>query len=71
MEHVHHTFDAVETLPTLNEIEKQLRKLGCTKEQVRRHVDQMTVSRSQDAKESRPRRPRYNHHLDWLSSHRL
>jgi hypothetical protein len=70
MQHVHDTLDALETLPTLNEIEKQLRKLGCTKEQVRRHVDQVTVSRSQDAKES-PRRPRYNHYLDWLSSHRL
>ena len=63
----HDAFDE----PTIEEIEQRLRKLGCTKEQVRRHVDKVTVSRSQGAKESRTRRPRHNHHLDWLSSHRL
>jgi hypothetical protein len=31
------TFEKVESWPTIEEIERQLRKLGCTKEQVRRH----------------------------------
>jgi hypothetical protein len=40
----------VEGWPTIGEIERRLRKLGCTKEQVRRHVDQVEMSRIEAAK---------------------
>ena len=40
----------VETWPTIEEIERHLRKLGCTKEQVRRHLDQVAMSRIEAAK---------------------
>jgi hypothetical protein len=40
----------VESWPTIEEIERRLRKLGCTKEQVRRHVDQVAMSRIEAAK---------------------
>jgi hypothetical protein len=39
------TFEKVESWPTIEEIERRLRKLGCTKEQVRRHLDQVATSR--------------------------
>jgi hypothetical protein len=39
-----------ESWPTVEEIERRLRKLGCTKEQVKRHVDQVTMSRIEAAK---------------------
>jgi len=46
----------VETWPTIEEIERRLRKLGCTKEQVRRHLDQVAMSRSEAAREkAKPR----------------
>jgi hypothetical protein len=35
----------VERWPTIEEIERRLRKLGCTKEQVTRHLDQVAMSR--------------------------
>ena len=35
----------VESWPTIEEIERRLRKLGCTKEQVKRHLDQVAMSR--------------------------
>jgi hypothetical protein len=41
----------VESWPTIEEIERRLRKLGCTKEQVRRHLDQVAMSRIEAAKE--------------------
>ena len=41
----------VESWPTIEEIERRLRKLGCTKEQVRRHLDQVAMSRIQAARE--------------------
>jgi hypothetical protein len=41
----------VESLPTIEEIERHLRKLGCTKEQVRRHLDQVAISRIEAARE--------------------
>lgn len=51
------TFEKVESWPakreiwsTIEEIERRLRKLGCTKEQVRRHVDQVAMSRIEAAK---------------------
>jgi hypothetical protein len=40
----------VENWPTIEEIERRLRKLGCTKEQVRRHLDQVAMSRIEAAK---------------------
>jgi hypothetical protein len=39
----------VESWPTIEEIERHLRKLGCTKEQVRRHLDQVAMSRIEAA----------------------
>jgi hypothetical protein len=47
------TFESSETSPTIKEIEKRLRKLGCTKEQVSRHVEQVTKSRTQPAEQKR------------------
>ena len=44
------TFEEVESWPTIEEIERRLRKLGCTKEQVRRHLDQVVMSRVEAAK---------------------
>ena len=41
----------VESWPTIEEIERRLRKLGCTKEQVRRHLDQVAISRIEAARE--------------------
>ena len=41
----------VESWPTIEEIERRLRKLGCTKEQVKRHLDQVAMSRTEAARE--------------------
>ena len=50
------TFEKVESWPTIEEIERRLRKLGCTQEQVRRHVDQVAMSRIEAAREkAKPR----------------
>ena len=58
------TFEKVESWPakieswsTIEEIERRLRKLGCTKEQVRRHLDQVAMSRIEAARE-KPRSKR-------------
>ena len=45
------TFEDAESWPTIEEIERRLRKLGCTKEQVRRHLDQVSTSRTEAASE--------------------
>ena len=45
------TFERVESWPTIEEIERRLRKLGCTREQVRRHLDQVAMSRVEAARE--------------------
>ena len=45
------TFKSVESWPTIEEIERRLRKLCCTQEQVRRHLDQVAMSRIEAAKE--------------------
>jgi hypothetical protein len=45
------TFEKVENWPTIDEIERRLRKLGCTKEQVRRHLDQVAMSRDEATRE--------------------
>ena len=47
MEQYDDTFENVETSPSIKEIEKRLRRLGCTKEQVRRHLDQVIKSRTE------------------------
>jgi hypothetical protein len=44
------TVKQAESLPTIEEIERRLRKLGCTKEQVKRHLDQVTMSRIEAAR---------------------
>jgi hypothetical protein len=55
------TFEKVESWPTIEEIERRLRKLGCTKEQVRRHLVQVAMSRIEAAREKpKPRRA-----VDW------
>jgi hypothetical protein len=47
MEQYDDTFEAEESQAvSIKDIEKHLRKLGCTKEQVRRHVDQVTYTKS-------------------------
>ena len=43
------TFEKAESWPTIEEIEQ--RKLGCTREQVRRHLDQVAMSRVEAARE--------------------
>jgi hypothetical protein len=45
------TFEKIESWPTIEEIERHLRKLGCTNEQVRRHLDQVAMSRIEAASE--------------------
>jgi len=63
MEQYDDTFEAEEAPPSIQEIEKHLRKLGCTKEQVRRHIEHVTQSRTEPVNKKRGRnRP---HKLDW------
>ena len=62
MEKYDDTLETVDALPTIKEIEKRLRKLGCTKEQVNRHLDQVTKSRA--APVSGRDRNR-QHKIDW------
>jgi hypothetical protein len=64
MEQYDDTFQAEEALPpNIKEIEKRLRKLGCTKEQVRRHIEDLTKSRNEPVRKTRGKnRP---HVLDW------
>jgi hypothetical protein len=52
----HDTFDQVELLPTIEEIELRLRKLGCTKNQVRFHLEQVTLGRQTPEQPKRKRR---------------
>jgi hypothetical protein len=52
----HDTFDQVELLPTIKAIEVQLRKLGCTRDQVRLHVEQVTLGRQAPEQPKRKRR---------------
>jgi hypothetical protein len=49
------TSEKVENWPTIEQIERRLRKLGCTKEQVKRHLDQVAMSRLEPPKEKRTR----------------
>ena len=63
MEQYDDTFETVDAPPTVKEIEKRLRKLGCTKEQVSRHLDQVTKSRT--APVSEKRNQNCQHKIDW------
>ena len=54
MEQYDDSFETEEAPPTsIKEIEKRLRKLGCTKEQVRRHVEHVTKSRTEPVSKAR------------------
>ena len=63
MEQYDDTFETLDPPPTIKEIEKRLRKLGCTKEQVSRHLDQVTKSRTAPVKEKRSKN--HQHKIDW------
>jgi hypothetical protein len=56
------TFEAADSSPTLKEIEKRLRRLGCTKDQVSRHLEQVTKSRTKPVAKKAKNRP---HRIDW------
>jgi len=64
MEQYDDTFEAEESQAvSIKDIEKHLRKLGCTKEQVRRHVNQVTKSRTEPvSKKQLKNKP---HRFDW------
>ena len=63
MEHYDDSFENLDALPTVKEIEQRLRTLGCTKEQISRHLNQVAKSRIQPA-EQKPTKRR-DHQLDW------
>ena len=49
MEQYDDTFQPADDVPTIKEIEKRLRRLGCTNEQVSRHLEQVTRGRTKPA----------------------
>jgi hypothetical protein len=51
------TFEKVESWPTIEQIERRLRQLGCTKEQVKRHLDQVALSRTEAVKKKTKQDP--------------
>ena len=58
MEQYDDTFEADEVPPpSIKEIEKRLRKLGCTKEQVKRHIEQVTKSRTEASSQNTGKEP--------------
>ena len=64
MEQYDDTFEAQEAPPpNIQEIEKRLQKLGCTKQQVRRHIEHMTNSRNETL--SKKRGKNCPHIVDW------
>jgi hypothetical protein len=63
MEQYDDTFETVDAPPSIKEIEKRLRKLGCTKEQVSRHLDQVTKSRTAPVSEKLNKNRQ--HRIDW------
>ena len=63
MEQYDDTFETVDAPPSIKEIEKRLRKLGCTKEQVSRHLDQVTKSRTAPVSEKLNKNRQ--HKIDW------
>ena len=58
MEQYDDLFEAAEAAPPIKDIEKRLRKLGCTKEQVRRHIEHVTKSRTEPVSKTRVRTAR-------------
>jgi hypothetical protein len=62
----HHTFEDAKAGPSIKAIKNRLRKLGCTKEQVQRHMDQVALTRTAPAEERR-KKPRPKG-LDWLQA---
>ena len=63
MEQYDDTFETVDARPSIKEIEKRLRKLGCTKEQVSHHLDQVTKSRTAPVSEKRNKNRQQK--IDW------
>ena len=63
MEHYDDSFENSDAFPTVKEIEERLRTLGCTKDQISRHLDQVAKSRTQPA--GRNPTKRRDHQLDW------
>ena len=55
--------EPTDTLPISQRKFRKLRKLGCTKEQVSRHLDQVTKSRT--APVSEKRNQNRQHKIDW------
>lgn len=62
MEQYDDTFEPADEVPTIKEIEKRLRRLGCTNEQVSRHLEQVTKGRTKPAPQRSKNRP---HRIDW------
>ena len=62
MEQYDDTFEPADDVPPIKEIEKRLRRLGCTNEQVIRHLEQVTKGRTKPAPERSKNRP---HRIDW------
>ena len=62
MEQYDDTFEPADNVPTIKEIEERLRRLGCTKEQVSRHLEQVTKGRTNPAPKRSKNRP---HRIDW------
>ena len=63
MEHYDDSFENSYALPTVKEIGQRLRTLGCTKEQISRHLDQVAKSQTQLAEQKPPKHR--DHQLDW------
>jgi hypothetical protein len=63
MEHYDDSFENLDALPTVKEIEQRLRTSGCTKEQISRHLNQVAKSRIQPAE--RKSTKHRDHRLDW------
>jgi len=62
MEQYDDTFEPADDVPTIKEIERRLRRLGCTNEQVSRHLEQVTKGRTKPAPARSKNRP---HRIDW------
>ena len=62
MEQYDDTFELADDVPTIKEIEKRLRRLGCTNEQVSRHLEQVTKGRTKPAPNRSKNCP---HRIDW------
>ena len=65
MEQYDDTFEPVDLPPTIKEIEKRLRKLGCTKEQVSRHLDPGDQEQDANLSAEEARAMNRPHTIDW------